>query len=225
MVDLPLTPQGHAQADHLGRRIAAKGGVHTISTSPMQRARDTTAAIMRHNPGARLDDVTEGLDPWHQGALEGRPVDEIRPALEHYAAHPDEKIPGVGVSGVEGESVNDHAKRVGKQVRKMLHKLRPGERHLVVAHHSTIRALRGWVKGGGKSPEKIDPSEMASKHDTAPPAGEILRLVRKRDGKPGLESNPLDSPEPIKPGLNFVRHGQTPWNSGVSALRKGPPLS
>jgi hypothetical protein len=81
-----------------------------------------------------------------------------------------------------------------------------------------------------------DPKEMVSKTDKASPAGEIIRLAKKH-GKPLLEKNPLDSDGPIKPGLNFVRHGATMGNkeSGDTGIlkrlsinrpdTKGPALS
>ena len=217
MIDAPLSDIGRAQADHLGRRIAAKGGIDTLVSSPMQRARETAAAILKHNPGARMIEVSPGLEPLHQGYLEGKTRGEVEPAMEHFARHPQERIPGIGLSGVPGESLDSHSRRVGREIHKHLHELKSGERRLLLAHHSTIRALRGWIKAGGRPDFKSDPHEMATPRDVAEPAGEILRLA-KHAGRPAIESNDLESDDPIKPGLNFSRHGATELNGGDSSV-------
>jgi broad specificity phosphatase PhoE len=209
MLDVALSPQGQAEADHLGRRIAAKGGVHTIVSSPMRRALETAAAIQRHNPQARLS-VNPMLEPLHQAGLEGQTHDVVQPAMQHFAQHPEERIPGAGPSGIPGESLSEHARRVLQATHHELKTLHPGEKKLILLHHSGIRAVRGSLKHGL---HHSDPSEMASEHDVAKPAGEILRLGKARDGKPNLESNPIESDQPIGTGLNFVRHGATQLNA------------
>jgi broad specificity phosphatase PhoE len=231
MVDLPLSDTGNQQADHFGRRIAAKGGVDTVVMDGLERSQHTGAHVLAHNPGARPE-IDHGLQPHHQGSLEGQPQEQVRGALKHYADHPNEKIPGVGISGVPGESVNDHSQRAGKAIHGQLRKMKPGEKRLIIGHHSTHRFLRAWVKNGAKPDFSIPPGAMAEDHADDVPAGGIDRLVKK-GGKPDLEHDDINSDAPIKPGLNFALHAATPWNaeSGKQTILKrlkgpkGAPLS
>ena len=212
MANIPLSRTGQLEADYLGQRIREKGGADSIISSDLDRAKETTAAILRHNPNIKLDGVTKDLDPLHQGALEGRPVHEAQAALQHYAHNPDERFPGVGLSGVPGESINEHSRRAASTVHKLLHSLKPGERKLVSAHNSMIRWLHGWVKAGGGPDLKSNPEEMVSRDEKHEPAAALYRLVKK-NGRAALEPNDIQSNEPVKPGLNFLRHGSTAFHA------------
>jgi probable phosphoglycerate mutase len=71
--DVPLTGEGRARADALGRRLAGRRFA-VVLTSPMRRARDTAAL-------AGLGDeaeVTEDLHEVGYGSYEGRTTREIR---------------------------------------------------------------------------------------------------------------------------------------------------
>lgn len=212
MVNLPLSAEGQAEANHFGQRIAAKGGVDTVVTSHLDRARQTAAAILKHNPNARL--LVDGeMDARHEGGLEGMPTDEAQPELKYFATHPDQAIPGVGISGVPGESVVSHSKRMGHGIMRHLADLKPGERRLMVEHHSTLRFLRGWKKRGFPRDFSIESKEMLSKPHTSAPESPLLRLVKHPSGKPDLEEDSIESDNPIKPGLTFAFHAATPWSS------------
>lgn len=225
-MDVPLSPVGDAEADHLGRRIAAKGGVDSIVSSPMTRAQQTVAAILKHNPQAKYLGSAQDAMPWDQGVVTGQPITHAQPIIKHAADHPNTPIPG-------GESVNQVDHRSGHFVHQQLHSLRPGERRLVLAHHSQMRYLHGWSKRGFPHDMSAAPEEMATRADKAKPAGSLVRLAKDKHGKPFLHENPIDSDEPIKPGLSFARHGATELNkesahplSRLSMKHKaGAPLS
>jgi broad specificity phosphatase PhoE len=218
-LDVGLSPQGEAEADHLGRRIAAKGSIDSIVASPMTRAQQTVAAVLKHNPNAKLIGSPQAALPWDQGVLTGRPISEAQPVIQQAADHPNVPIPG-------GESVDQVDHRSGQFVHQQLHSLKPGERRLVLAHHSQMRFLHGWAKKNFPPDMSADPHEMATRADKAKPAGSLIRLAKK-NGKPFLHENPIDSDEPIKPGLNFARHGATELNkeSGGSRLAALSPKS
>jgi broad specificity phosphatase PhoE len=225
-LDVGLSPEGEAEADRLGQRIAAKGGIDSVVASPMTRAQQTVAAILKHNPAAKYLGAAPEALPWDQGLATGQPITAAQPMIQHAAQHPEQPIPG-------GESVNQIDQRSGHFVRQQLHSLRPGEKRLVLAHHSQMRYLHGWAKNGFPPDMSADPAEMATRADKAKPAGSLIRLAKK-NGKAFLHENPIDSDEPIKPGLNFARHGATWMNkesadggSPISRLspKKGAPLS
>jgi len=219
-MDIPLSPQGEAESDHLGRRIAAKGGIDSIVASPMTRAQQTVAAVLKHNPQAKFLGSAQQALPWNQGVVTGQPISQAQPIIQQAADHPETPIPG-------GESVDQVDNRSGQFVHQQLHSLKPGERRLVLAHHSQMRYLHGWEKKGFPPDMSADPKEMATRADKAKPAGSLIRLAKGKDGKPMLHENPIDSDEPIHAGLNFARHGATELNkeSGGSRLSALSPKS
>lgn len=206
--NLPLSGLGKLQADHLGARIAAKGGIDTIATSSLDRARETTGAILAHNPNAKLVDVSHGLEPWHQGAIEGMPSEQAKPHIAFYARHPNVKIPGVGLSGVPGESLNDFLGRsFGYLHKNVIPAMHPGERRLLLGHHSLIRAIHGLRRDGS-----VDPEAMVG-NDNADPS-DVFRIQHDGQRVHGLDPINMDSDEQdfAKPGLFVGRHGATAFN-------------
>lgn len=233
--NVPLSPLGEIEAEHLGARIAAKGGIDTVAASDLDRAKQTAVAVLRHNPGAHLIETAKGLEPWHQGGIEGMPSERARPIISHFAHNPGEKIPGMGLSGVPGESLNDFLGRFfGYLHRTAIPTMHPGERRLLLAHHSAIRALRGLLKHG-KSTGGIDPEAMAA-HDNADPAS-VFRIEHNGQSVTGLKPIDLnsDAPDFARQGLFIGRHGATPLNkesaepekvlSRLGVGRRGPALS
>lgn len=220
-MDVPLSATGEAEADHLGRRIAEKGGIDSIVASPMTRAQQTVAAVQKHNPQAKFLGSSPQAMPWDQGIVTGQPISQAQPVIQQAADHPGTPIPG-------GESVDQVDHRSGAFVKQQLHSLHHGERRLVLAHHSQMRFLHGWAKKGFPADMSADPHEMATRADKAKPAGSLLRLAKDKHGKPMLHENAIDSADPIRPGLNFARHGATEFNKesmGGSRLAALSPKS
>ena len=71
--DLPLTPEGRAQAEHIAAQLTA-WHFALVLTSPLTRARDT-AALCGCADRAQVD---EDLREWDYGQYEGRTTADIR---------------------------------------------------------------------------------------------------------------------------------------------------
>lgn len=208
MVDLPLTENGKKEASDLGAHIQRKGGVDTVSSSPLIRAKQTTLAILKHNPGARSMGTTRGLEPWHYGSLEGEPSALVHDERAHFVRNPHVPIPGVGQSGVPGESMHTFMRRFIPHVVHEVRSLKPGERKIGVSHYTNVRALRAWMKAGAKPDLSVDADEMLRK-EGAPPAS--MFKVEPQNGK--LALNEVSPHEDMGPGYFLVRHGATPYNA------------
>jgi broad specificity phosphatase PhoE len=211
MINVPLAPQGQQEAEHFGQRLAAKGGVDSVVYSPLDRARATAQAVLKHNPQARDLGPDPGLLPMAQGGLEGHDMKHVDGALRHFADNPDLPIPGVGPSGAPGESVASTYKRKGEMVKRHLASMRHGERRLAIGHHTDIRYLKGLAKKGFPPSMEADPKEMAGEGADIKPAKTLVRLAKK-GGKPYLHNDDIDSDAPIRPGLTFATHGATMLN-------------
>ncbi len=78
LTDVPLNAKGRAQAEALGRGLAALDDVHFSAafTSPLSRARDTARLA-----GFGNADVMDELHEWDYGEFEGRKTADIRREL------------------------------------------------------------------------------------------------------------------------------------------------
>jgi broad specificity phosphatase PhoE len=133
--DIPLEPEGRAQAVALGRRLAGHEFALVLS-SPLERAR-ATCELSGFGESARLcDDLVE----WDYGEMEGRTSDEIR------AAWPGWDLWRDGVVG--GETLSEVSRRADKVI--TLVRSQPGA-VLLFAHAHLLRVLAArWV---GLEPE------------------------------------------------------------------------
>lgn len=211
---VPLSPLGKIQVDELGRRIKAKGGVHSIIASDMHRTIDTAKAIQKHNPDAKIHEITPDLNAWRMGGDEGKPTKEVLPKMLHrIELHPDEgPAPGLGpISTKPGESFNEFRLRSLKKTKEFLDdNIDPDARELAVAHYRNIRLLESWIKNGSPDDLSIDTQEMLKKGDSEP--GDLFHVTH--DGKQyQIDKVNLTNNEPLKPGKYFARHGVTEWNA------------
>jgi probable phosphoglycerate mutase len=128
--DIPLTPQGEAEARRLGARLQALDIAH-VWTSPLQRARRTCE--LAGFAARALDDAD--LLEWDYGEYEGRRSAEIR------AERPEWNLFRDGCPG--GETARDVALRVDRVITR-LRKL-PGN-SVVFSHGHLLRMLGArWV--------------------------------------------------------------------------------
>lgn len=153
--DPPLSPEGHEQAARLAKR-AAGAGVAAIWTSPLQRARQTAAAVAEAvgSEPFVLDDLIES----DRGRWEGQSLAhlaKVSPRLfaAFEAADPEFAFPG-------GESLQDQVQRTRRALGTVAGGPLPA---LVVAHVGTIRAA---MLALGNRP----PPERAVAH------GELIRM-------------------------------------------------
>jgi ribonuclease H / adenosylcobalamin/alpha-ribazole phosphatase len=133
--DIPLTSAGFAQAAAVAGRLAARGGIDAIVTSPLARARQTAEAVA-HATGAPLR-ADDGLAETDFGKWEGltfaeaseRWPEEISAWLRDTAAAP----PG-------GESFAAVRRRVDGALDRLLAE-QPSGTLLLVSHVTPIKTL------------------------------------------------------------------------------------
>jgi probable phosphoglycerate mutase len=141
--DPELTALGHEQAAGAARRLAARGDVDAILTSPLRRARQTAATV------AELIDVPleerPGLIETDFGAWEGLTFAEARdrdPELHgRWLGAQDVAPPG-------GESFADVAARMAAE-RDAVLAAHAGRTVVVVSHVTPIKMLLREALGGG----------------------------------------------------------------------------
>ena len=141
--DPELTALGHEQAAGAARRLAARGDVDAILTSPLRRARQTAATV------AELIDVPleerPGLIETDFGAWEGLTFAEARdrdPELHgRWLGAQDIAPPG-------GESFADVAARMAAE-RDAVLAAHAGRTVVVVSHVTPIKMLLRDALGGG----------------------------------------------------------------------------
>ncbi|WP_406281665.1 histidine phosphatase family protein [Embleya sp. NBC_00896] len=138
LTDIPLTPEGEAQAKAAGALLAGRGfGLALVS--PLTRARHT--AELAGITGTRIDpDLVE----WDYGGYEGITTDEIRETVPGWYLWRDGVIPGNAEH--PGESIAD----VGRRVDRVLDRVRPvlasGQDAVLVAHGHLLRVLTArWL--------------------------------------------------------------------------------
>ncbi|MGH7059224.1 MAG: histidine phosphatase family protein [Stellaceae bacterium] len=134
--DLPLTPEGRAQAEATSRRIGASWRPAAVYVSPLSRCRDTGAAI--GNPFGLAPIPLDGLVDLDYGAWQGLTPDEVRarwPAeLELWHRAPDRAaLPG-------GETLQKVEDRVAAAL-QAVHQEHRQETVVMVGHDSVNRVL------------------------------------------------------------------------------------
>jgi len=133
--DPPLTPEGLAQARAAARRLARRGDLAAIVSSPLTRARETAdAAGLALGLPVQLDD---GLAETDFGDWEGYTFAEVR---ERWPAELDAWLASVDVAPPYGESFAATTRRV-RRARDRLLSSYPGRGVLVVSHVTPIKTL------------------------------------------------------------------------------------
>jgi probable phosphoglycerate mutase len=133
--DIPLTETGLAQAAAVADRLARRGGVDVIVTSPLRRASQTAAKVAGAT-GVRVE-VDDDLAETDFGSWEGLTFAEVM------ASAPDELTAWMADADVAppgGESFADVAVRVGAALDRLL-ELHQGQTALVVSHVTPIKTL------------------------------------------------------------------------------------
>ncbi|MEU0935630.1 histidine phosphatase family protein [Embleya sp. NPDC005971] len=138
LTDIPLTPDGEAQAKAVADLLAGREFGLTL-ISPLSRARHT--AELAGITGGRLEpDLVE----WDYGGYEGITTNEIRESTPGWSLWRDGVVPGDAAH--PGESIAD----VGRRVDRVLDLVRPvlegGEDAVLVAHGHLLRVLTArWL--------------------------------------------------------------------------------
>ena len=133
--DIPLTEDGLRQAAAAAGRLAERGGIDVIVTSPLQRARRTAQEVDRAT-GAPLQ-VEEDLAETDFGKWEGLTFAEAAARwpdeLSAWLADPDVAPPG-------GESFAAVGRRVGAALDRLLAE-HPRRTLLLVSHVTPIKTM------------------------------------------------------------------------------------
>jgi probable phosphomutase (TIGR03848 family) len=137
---LHLSDEGRRQAEATAKRLAALSGVAAVYSSPLERARETAAAIGRaRGLAVRLE---HGLLESDIGAWTGATIKRLarRPEWAIVQRHPAGfRFPG-------GESFVEMQGRVDGAVRRLVARHR-GRTIVVVSHADPIRVLLAHVLG------------------------------------------------------------------------------
>jgi ribonuclease H / adenosylcobalamin/alpha-ribazole phosphatase len=134
-VDVPLTDTGVRQAEAAAARLAARGGLDLIVTSPLRRARQT-ADLVAAATGAAVQ-LEEGFREGSFGEWEGLSFAEASSQwpkqMAAWLARPGTPPPG-------GESFADVALRVGAALGELL-AAQPGRTVLIVSHLTPVKEI------------------------------------------------------------------------------------
>lgn len=173
---LHLSDEGRRQADALARRLAAVPRIVAVYSSPLERARETAAAIARARGLAVR--VERGLLECDFGAWTGASLRRLARKREWAAVqrHPSGfRFPG-------GESFLEMQARIADVVRRLV-ALHPGRAIVAVSHADPIKALLAHVLG--------TPLDLFQRLVVAPAS--ISAVAFRREGATVLTVNSMDS--------------------------------
>jgi broad specificity phosphatase PhoE len=213
---IPLDERGQAHVDHLGERLALKGGLDHLAWSDTLRTQQTADAILDHSPKTQVIGPTPDMQSWAKGDLEGAVnTPDIRNYSDQLAKdHPDHEIGGMGpMSTRPGESFNQVKGRVLNYVKSLVDEFEkdPSQKIGVVTHFTPIKVVESWVKKGMPDDLSIDSDAYA--RERSAPAG-VYKLAPNEQGAWKLRKVNIDNDQQLQPGIYFIRHGETAWNRG-----------
>jgi broad specificity phosphatase PhoE len=211
--DVPLSYKGINKAHQIGINLSQRGGLDSISTSDLGRARETAKIVSTHTH-APIVYSGRALHPWHLGGLEGQPTDKVIPEMEKYMTTKKDEAPqGRGPeSTADGEPFNSFKQRTLGILKTALakHTIMPNAKDAYVTHYRDIKLAQAWVKAGGVGNDGIDEETMKEKND---PPGSVHRMfVDPKSQETKMEPISTDDTTPLKGGVYLIRHGHTNWN-------------
>lgn len=236
-VDVPLNANGHSHADYVGRRLAEKGGLDVIHSSDMTRAQETMNHILDHNKTATVGGVDPALRSWASGPLEGAVQDDAVRAYKSDLVHdfPDAPIQGMSPeSTTPGESFNSMKRRILSYTSYLMGQFErdPTQKIGVVTHYSPIKLVDAWSEGSHPRSgvefwdDAVNPAGY-TRYDPMP-AG-VYRWAPNAEGEWKLRAVNLENDQELRPGIYFIRHGETDYSGGtkLSALvtQEGNPIA
>jgi ribonuclease H / adenosylcobalamin/alpha-ribazole phosphatase len=133
--DIPLTETGKLQAKAAAQRLAARGGVQLIVTSPLRRARLTAEAVAAAT-GAPVQ-VDEGWTEADFGEWEGLSYAE---AMERWPGEVTAWMNDTSMAPPGGESFATAGRRVLAALDQLLERSEPG-RVVVVSHVTPMKTV------------------------------------------------------------------------------------
>jgi broad specificity phosphatase PhoE/ribonuclease HI len=133
--DIPLTETGTLQAKAAAQRLAARGGIDLIVTSPLRRARLTAEAVAAAT-GAPVE-VEDAFIETDFGEWEGLSYAE---AMQRWPAEMAAWMKDTAVAPPGGESFAATSRRVLAGLDRLLARAKPG-RVVVVSHVSPMKTI------------------------------------------------------------------------------------
>jgi len=140
--DVPLGPNGLAQADLLSRRLSGVC-MDMIYSSPLSRAHQTACIVAGRSSCSGEVIPVEEFSEMSFGSWESLRLAEVRDRYPDLY-HPWREDPS-SVTPPAGESFGDLIKRVGEGIERVLSG--DGDTLLVVCHGGTIRAALSFLVG------------------------------------------------------------------------------
>lgn len=211
MGNYALDAVGRREAQRVAERFAKRGGVRGVSTSPLTRAVQTTAEILKACPDAKLLECTSALEPWHLGMFEGEPSAEAYQQLPAYVMNPEKVVPGVGAaSKVPGESLDTFCARFLPYMCKQVRCNPEGYGLVLTCSYRNIMAALAWVAGGAKDDWSVDPEKFLENPPKTEPAS--LWCVEYENGKWVVEPEDLFSETDSLDDVYLLRHSSTALN-------------
>ena len=134
-------------------------------------------------------------------------MDEVNGPMKYYINHPDERVPGRGIRGDDGESFNEFKRRLLGTVDSIIYRYF-NYRVVVVGNYRTLALVSAWVASGMASDYSIVESFM---FQSGIETGEVMFIDVKTKTMKVL--SPGSTMKTKDPGLFMVRHGETPWNA------------
>ena len=112
-MDLPVHEGALARFEPYAKRLLAKYPLAAMAVSPLERTRETAYVLHRLNREPVRAAIEQGLCPWNRGALQGRPIADVKPELDRLVDEPD-RVP------YGGESFNTFVGRFIPTLRRLL---------------------------------------------------------------------------------------------------------
>jgi len=201
---ISLNSKGRVLADKLGQRIALKGGLDVLHSSPLPRAIETADAIAKHNPEMERAEPADALRPWRLGEMEGRESSDVGSLIEHYIEHPEEVPPGKGNDGKPGEPFENAKIR---QLDYLLDvytdsEIHPNMKIGVVMHSRGMELLKSWVDADCPEDYKLDIKDLLKPNDP-----EHADMLRWHNGK--IKEIDVTDDDELKPGVYLILHSLT----------------
>lgn len=136
-LDVPLSPQGKKEVNHLADKLA-DSGIKNIASSNLKRAHETADVIAEVTGAVVRKDMA--LRPWDLGKFAGEKSALVCDQINSYAKNkPDQAVP-------EGESFNKFKKRAFGGIVKAI----DSGADAIVTHHRVERLLKAWQAQGEK---------------------------------------------------------------------------
>ena len=127
-MDTELNEQGIEQAEELGLALADER-IHQVFSSDLNRARSTTAAILRKNSHMPVE-YSVSLRERHFGHLQNRHVSDLQAAVSHYSGNSEDFTP------IGGESLRAFHNRVGEFWQSI--RTRYSEKTVLISAHGGV---------------------------------------------------------------------------------------